>query len=267
MDRTAMKSFLLLIGLGCMAFCGQTQQTPSAASPSFEVASIKPNNQVNALSLVWFGDLNKVTETNVTVASLIKFAYNLKDGELIGGPGWINSDRYDINAKVPDSYVDEFRKARDRAGEQSRIDQLRLMVRNLLSDRFGLVVSNHTKDIPVFVLKVGKNGPKLSSATDRFGLSSFSDGLTGYGLEIESLAGELSKRLSRRVVDETGLQGKYDFVLSWKSGSLAEAADLSDPLDVRIARALDEQLGLKLEVRKTSIPIVQVESIQRPSEN
>lgn len=262
-----MKSFLLLICWGCLAVCGQAQQTAVAASPSFEVATIKPNNQGNTLSLVWFGDLDKVTETNVTIASLITFAYDLKDGELMGGPGWINSDRYDINAKVSDSYVGEFRKASGRAGEQHRIDQLRLMVRNLLSDRFGLVVSNHTKDIQVFVLKVAKNGPKLSSATDRFGLSSSGDELAGYGLEIGSLAGELSKRLSRRVVDETGLQGKYDFVLSWKLDSSAETADHSDPMDVRIARALDEQLGLKLEVRKTSVPVVQVESIQKPSAN
>lgn len=262
-----MKSSLLFIGLGCMAVCAQSQQTPSATSPSFEVASIKPNTAANAMSLVWFGDLNKVTETNVTVASLIKFSYNLKDGELIGGPGWINSDRYDINAKVPDSYVDEFGKARDRAGEQHRIDRLRLMVRNLLTDRFGLIVSNHTKDLPVFVLAVAKNGSKLSPAKGQFGMSSSGDELTAYGIEIESLADDLSKRLSRRVVDETGLQGKYDFVLSWKSDSSAETANLSDPLDMRVARALDEQLGLKLEVRKTSVPVVQVESIQRPSEN
>jgi len=262
-----MKSFVWAIASGGMAFCGQTQQIPSATSPSFEVATIKLNTAANAMSLVWFGDLNKVTETNVTVASLIKFSYNLKDGELIGGPGWINSDRYDVSAKVPDSYVDEFGKNRDHTGEQHRIDQLRLMVRNLLLDRFGLVVSNHTKDIPAFVLKVAKDGSKLSPATDRFGLSSSGDGLTGYGLEIGSLADDLSKRLSRRVFDETGLQGKYDFVLSWKSDSSAGAADLSDPLDLRIARALEEQLGLKLEVRKTLVPVVQVESIQRPSEN
>lgn len=95
-------------------------------------------------------------------------------------------------------------------------------------------------------------------------MSSSGDELNAYGVGADALVDELSKRLSRRVVDETGLRGKYDFILSWKSDSSAEPID---PVETRIRRALDEQLGLKLDMRKAPVKVVQIESIQRPSEN
>lgn len=274
---TGVRRFLWLSCLGSIVVAAQAQETPSPQAPSFEVASVRPNSSADGLSLVWFGDPDKVREINVTVVSLIQFAYSLKDGELLGGPGWINSDKYDVNAKIPDAYVEKFRQHADRAGEEQRIGTLRLMMRSLLADRFALVVSKQTKELPVFVLAVAKDGPRLPPASGRFGMSSASEGLTMYGLGVDSLVAELSKRLSRRVVDETGMHEKYDVSLSWKSdavesGSLDGAAGAQgtvtrEPLEVRISRALEGQLGLKLESRRIPLPVIQVENIRRPSEN
>jgi len=269
--------FLWLSCLGLIVVVAQAQETASPQAPSFEVASVKQNLSTDGLSIVWFGDPDRVRETNVTVASLMQFAYRLKEGELVGGPDWINSDKYDINAKISDVYVEQFRQHTDRASEEQRIDTLRLMMQRLLADRFALTVSKQTEELPVLALTVAKDGPRLLPASGRFGMSSAGEGLTMYGLGLDSLATELSRRLSRRVIDETRMNGKYDVSLSWRSDAVepgpldiatgAQGTVIRDPLDVRISRALEEQLGLKLESRRISLPVIHVENIKRPSEN
>lgn len=265
-EVTSIRNLVQFVLAACIVVSARCQQPPSAEAPAFEVAAIKPTATGSTMSVVWFGDIDVVKETNVTVATIVSFAYNLKDGELKGGPAWIGSDRYDLFAKVPDSYVKEFQSDRSRAGEEHRIGQLRLMMRSLLADRFHLVVSSRTEAIPVFVLTVAKGGPKLQAATGRFGMSSAGTELAAYGVGISSFADELSKRLSRRVIDDTRLKDRYDIDLSWRMDPSVYSGS-PEPLDVLLARAVEEQLGLKLEVRKTPVLVLNVESVQRPSAN
>jgi bla regulator protein BlaR1 len=266
---------ILLIGVG--STFGQSASLgvfPSGSSlPSFEVATVKPNRSANPMSLVWFGNPNRVTETNVTIKSLIKFAYNLTDQQLSGGPTWLDSERYDLEGKIQEAKADELQKL----SGAGRVDQIRLMVQALLTERFNLKVSHQTKNLPVLVLAIAKDGPKLSPAQGRFGASTTNGVLTLYGATITSLKDELSKLLGVRVEDGTDIAGVYDMTLDWTSdksnltseGAAQQPTDgtTADSLEVRIARALQEQVGLTLRSQRYPVPTILVEHIDKPTDN
>jgi uncharacterized protein (TIGR03435 family) len=134
----------------------QSPQAVAAPPPSFEVASIKPSRSgENGVRLMMSRD--RFTTKNLATKELIEFAYDAKDDQLSGGPSWINSEKYDIDAKEEDSMVERLQKLPfDRQAEQ-----VRLMVQSLLADRFKLKVSHQTKELPIYELVVAKNGPSL----------------------------------------------------------------------------------------------------------
>ena len=120
-------------------------QTP-APRPEFEVASIKLNTSGNGMTMIRPPVGGRFTATNARLKMLIGLAYKLQDYEISGGPGWINTDGYDITAKATDSNIG--------------VDQLRPMLRALLEDRFQLKVHRESKEVPVYALLPGKNGLK-----------------------------------------------------------------------------------------------------------
>jgi uncharacterized protein (TIGR03435 family) len=120
----------------------------SQPQPSFAVASVKPSNSTDQRPFFTFG-ADQVTANNVTVKRLIQSAYNIKDFQIAGGPGWIASDLFDISAK-PES--------------PAKPDQIALMLQCLLADRFHLVIQRATKEMPVYALVVAKSGPKFKDA-------------------------------------------------------------------------------------------------------
>lgn len=291
---------------GGQAQAGQSAQTQDAALPKFEVASIKKHvddNSGNMMVRLGGPDVGRYTPTNVNLKLLIEFAYNLKDFQLSGGPGWVNSDRYDVNAKVEDSTVEQLKKLPN----EKQQDQMRLMVRALLADRFKLKLSHQTKEMPVYALVPAKSGTKLKespppdpqSATDTPQMGSRvamgKDGrpilprgtwslsmrngsemtMTGNAIPISSLTDLLGRQLGREVVDQTGLKGVYDVTLQYtqdmrsgngmmiNGGPPAEQADSGPSLFT----ALQEQLGLKLESTKGPVDTLVIESAEQPSEN
>lgn len=278
---------------------GQWQATKAEPLPSFEVASIKPNHSADRRSSIMLPP-GRFTATNATTKMLIEFAYNIKDPQLSGGPPWINSERYDVDAKAEESAVDETRKL----SPDERVERLRLMVRSLLADRFQLKVGHEKKELPVYVLMVANNGPKLHESAVPAGdlggpsphggqhqplkgrMARMSPGqITMAGAPISLLADALSRQLGRNVVDKTGLKGNYDITLQWtpdpSQGPMfkgpANSADGGPPMEpappppdasgVSIFTALQEQLGLKLESQKGPVDTVVIEQIERPSEN
>jgi uncharacterized protein (TIGR03435 family) len=234
------------------------------ADPSFEVATIKPSKPGEPGKAILMRE-TRFTTVNTTLADLIKFVYGVQDNQLDGGPKWMSSDKFDIAAEpdtpgLPDP------------------EQLKTMVRKLLADRFALKFHQESKSMSAYVLTVAKNGPKMTKSDAPFpGLFFRQLGvLTVRGATMEDFANLMqSAVLDRPVVDETGLQGRWDFLLKWtpdesQFGGLgakvpppSDAADAPPPLFT----AIQEQIGLKLEARKAPVPVLVIDHVEPPSPN
>ena len=262
--------------------------------PSFEVASVKPCLSGGSHVVTILFRPGRFTATCATIKQLIARAYQVADFQLSGGPSWIGSEKYDIEAKESDSLVEELPKL----PPDQRKEKTELLIQSLLADRFKLKVSHETKELPIYVLVVGKNGPKLLEAkpgdTYRSGMKS-PDGrplgrpghlsvvrgqFTGQGIPLEALVVALSQEVGHLVVDQTGLKGKYDIALqSTPDQGQAMFKGLEDgkpatdnvlPPDSSapsIFTAVQEQLGLKLLSTKGPVEVIVIDHIERPSEN
>ena len=229
--------------------------------------------------------------TSSTLKRLIAFAYNTNDFQISGGPGWINSETYEVDGKVPDSLVEELQKL----PFDLRREKMNSMIQSLLAERCKLKVSHKTKELPVYALLVARNGSKLQEAkpgetypngghphsgTDDAGR------IEGRAIPISaprgmSLAWLLTSELGRTVLDQTGLKGKYDFTLQWTPDQIPAAMGIGpeggkpanenpptpDSSGPSLFAAIQEQLGLKLESTKGPVEILVIDHIERPSEN
>jgi uncharacterized protein (TIGR03435 family) len=268
------------------------QHVENGAIQPFEVATIKPSRSDDNMTPL-FMTPGKFTTEAETIKEVIRFAYDIKsDNQLSGGPSWINSEKFDIEAKEEDSVAENLKKL----SFEEQAKQIRLMVQALLADRFKLKVSHQTKELPVYALVVAKGGPKLTeiqvappspdatAAPKREfrGIRMMGPGqLTGTNINIGLLANILSRQreLGRLVIDQTGLKGNYDWTLKWTpdqgvpmfkgpdGGEPSADARPPDSSGPSIFTALEEQLGLKLESRKGPIETLVIDSIERPSEN
>jgi uncharacterized protein (TIGR03435 family) len=258
---------------------GQANTAPQAGdaarnSLAFEVAAIKPNKSGGGGSRSSFDGI-RLTATNISVKSLIQYdAYGIPAPQILGGPNWLASDRFDIEAKVDDALVAEMAKL-DR---EQRNQMERKMVQQLLADRFKLAVHHETKELPVYALVVAKGGPKLTASKDPdkgTSTSSNNGRLTTKGSTMEKLAetltANLARELGRVVIDKTGIEGRYDLALTWSpennSAAMMNASNEASPPGPSIFTALQEQLGLKLESSKGPVQTLVIDHIEQPSEN
>jgi uncharacterized protein (TIGR03435 family) len=270
----------------------QTQSQPQAtpANPSdfkFEVASIKPTQTPDG---GWYlnGTNDGIKGQNVPLEYLIRQAFGIyEEYRYSGGPKWLSSDCYDLEAKMESSVADAFRKlprAQRALAEQH-------MLQALLEERFNLKVHRETKEFTVYFLVVAKNGPKLQESRPNpddpnapkgaVWHESMKGGLITLPAQlvpIEQLASRLSRIVGREVLDKTGLAGTYDFTLRYApdlvalppsaGGSEGQPAALAaDPNGVSIFTALQEQLGLKLEPGKGPVEIIVIDRVERASGN
>jgi uncharacterized protein (TIGR03435 family) len=248
---------------------GRPMMTASA-KPEFVVATIKPSNPDAPRGGYGFRGQD-VTTTNVTVNWMIKLAYNVHARQITGGPAWLDSEKYDTVGRP------------DTPGQPSR-DQMKLMIQKLLTDRFQLKFHTEKRELPVYAMIVAKGGPKITpSAADpnAFPRIGFGQGpgvltLMGRNTTLDGVANGLqSNVLDKPVVNQTGLTGRYDFLLKFTpdAGQIANfgglprgnAADPDAPPD--IFSAFEQQLGLKLESTKALVDVMVIEKIERPSEN
>lgn len=252
----------------------------AAPDLSFEVASIKPDPNArdyigHHIEIHSSGALYHAT--GVTADYLIKYAYGITDDQLSGGPDWINSDKYAIDAKIPDSTAAEWHKKYD---AKKQAEEMQFMMRSLLADRFQLKISQQMKELPVFALVIAKGGPKISPSKDD-GSKSGSDGHNEGYVEINHVTDEpisilmdiLSRQAEiagRKIVDETGLTGKYTYALKW---TRERPPSDSDPSDLPVSSApllwdaLQDQLGLQLKSTKAAIDTVVIKHIEKPTPN
>jgi uncharacterized protein (TIGR03435 family) len=239
----------------------------AAGTPAFDAVSIRPNMSGELRRAFRIEPGGNVTATNVTVRHLMWNAYGVQDFQIVGGPAWTVTDRYDILA---------------RAGEEPAPEQLRPMLRNLLADRFKLKVQSAKRDMPIYALVVArpdaKAGPKLRPADGACAAegagpapgcgSTVGDGtLRTQGISMARLAGELTGFVGRRVEDRTGLTGNFAIELDWSPDLQADAGQaVQRAADARpsIFTALQEQLGLRLEPRTGPVEVIVIESVERP---
>jgi uncharacterized protein (TIGR03435 family) len=288
---TVMKKAVLLIGTLVTAVGLPISAQQTASDPAFEVATLRPSTSGNAGWRLQPQPGGRLTGTNVPAAALIRFAYNLPDFQISGGPGWLASDRFDIEAK---------------AEGDPPIDQKRLMLRTLLAERFKLTVHTETRELPIYALVMarsdGRPGAQLrrtdadcarevmslddwagiGPATGQprcgfFGLQPGTDlprargGLAFRGLTLAQFAKRLVPFVRRSVSDQTGLTGYFDADFDF----LAELPPPppppglpnpfgSDPF-VSIFTVLPEQLGLKLDSRRGPVDVLVIDSVERPA--
>jgi uncharacterized protein (TIGR03435 family) len=268
------------------------QKTGAPVTASFEVASIKPNHSAEMIISIGFQP-GRFIATGIPVKHLITLAYNVKDFQVTGGPGWIDSEKYDIEAKEPDSVTQEL----DKLPFDQKRELSGSLLQSLLAERFQLKLSHQTRELPVYALVVAKNGLKLHEAKsddNSFHGIKGPEGpgqqqmmrrepgaLIAQGVPMASVAHLLSELLGRDVLDQTGLKGNFDFTLKWAPdpsqpgmtmgpGGAGPGPDNPPPPDSSgpsIFSALQEQLGLKLESTKGPVEMLVIEHVERPSEN
>lgn len=250
MMNRAIGATVLAAWIGSAAY---SQPAAANARPEFEVASVKPSQPDSGPIKVdpggpGTGDSSRVTYSFATIRDLMVDAYDVKRYQITGGPGWLDSERFDVVAKVP-------------AG--STKEQAKEMLQNLLAERFKLTLHRETKELPMYALVAGPKGVKLKASTNTdvpasdsqpspLSLSPGKDGvrlgadgcpvvpsvaggrgsfmmmtpagacMISYGQTLDFLATQLSNRFDRPVIDETGLSGTYDWRLRFDPSSMPQ---------------------------------------------
>jgi uncharacterized protein (TIGR03435 family) len=248
--------------------CAHCPAQTATAPQSFEVASIHINNTETDSHHHIISNLaeSRFRIVNLALRDLIQFAYGMPDSQILGGPAWLDSIMFDIDAKS-DPAVDA--RLHALPTEQAR-HQKQLMVQALLADRFQLKVHQETRQLPVYALVVTKDGPKFKQSlingttidTGRARLH-----IAGGDDTIGILARELAKVLGRVVVNQSGLSGRFDLTLRWTPDDAAASASSSPETPPDIFTAIQEQLGLKLESTKGPVPVLVIDSVEMPSPN
>ncbi len=230
-------------------------QVPAGATPTFEVATIKPHPGGNGGG-GFAGDHGRLTITSVSLKLLIQDAYGVMGFQVSGGPSWIDSETFDVVGK-----------AENDAGSE----ELWKMVQPLLADRFKLRFHKEMKEGPVYDLVIAKSGLKLhKSAGDAQyqGMMGRSgrrgEQYTAQQMTMPNLAAILSSSVMRPVIDKTGLEGGYDLKLEWTPENSVTAGAAEPP---SIFTAVQEQLGLRLESTKGPVEMLVIESAEKPSDN
>jgi uncharacterized protein (TIGR03435 family) len=277
-----MRRLALMLILAMAATVTAMQTT----KPSFEVASIKPNTPGRVGYVTATG--GRVVASSATLRVLLQRAYTSPGGrsllrdQIVGGPNWLGTDTFDIDAKAE-------------AGSSPTTEQLWLMLRTLLEDRFHLMAHSETREMPVynlFVTKSGKlkpsadqsspdphvppvnppNGPARGSFTQiakKPSPTSLTLAITGNSVRLDMFLNLLQQYIDRPVIDKTGLTGLFDVHIEFEMGSAGLSATPveADPGGPNLFTAVQEDLGLKLESARGPVEVIVLDSVSKPTEN
>jgi uncharacterized protein (TIGR03435 family) len=253
MKRTLNMIFSLLLACLAIPVAAQAQRA------SFAAATIRLSSGAVQFEHDGKTEIAPVTLQmhDVTVDTCLKWAYGVQSSQ-ISGPAWLDSERYDIVAKA------------DTPASEA---EMKLMLQSLLADRFQLAFHHQSKESKAFALTVAKGGPKLSPAAapdaKPFRQNS-ANGTIAKSMTIRDFADFISGPLQMPVVNETGLTGKYDFTIDFKPylpdpSKNMDGTRLDTPSILMLA--LQDELGLKLESRKTQIDVMVIDHVEKPSAN
>jgi len=236
--------------------------------PKYEVASIKPDTDNDFRFAFRIEPSGRLAATGITLKRLMMTAYNVQDFRIVGGPDWMVSRRWDVQAK-PDRVVSP--------------EQIRPMLRALLENRFQLRSHSEKRQLPVYELSVDRKGSKVQRVKDS---ETKTDVRVGAGLiqltkaTAATFASQLSYALGRPVIDKTSLSGEFDFALEWTPepgedggpttaglppGTSDQPASTSD--GPSIFTAIPEQLGLRLKSGRGPVEVIVIDDVRMPTAN
>ena len=302
LGRAAAAAIAIPLALGITG-CASRGGIPGAEAsnrelPSFKTASIKLNTAPRAEEIYSIFEDRFVAKESAM--HMIMLAYGekrpLKPDQVVGGPDWIKTQVFNIEAKLPNSLSDQVKPPLHAAGpprlypaEVRRTDAVKQIFRSLLINRFKLRIKHETKELPTFELVLAKNGPKIAEDKTADRSCRITDLGPGKGLWLDvkscdfpTFAGVLSAipdLRSRVLVDNTGLQGRYSFKLHWTPGNPPgmptpargsqrnQSAARAEPSGPSLLTALREQLGLRVVSRKAPVDVLAIEHIERPTPN
>ena len=275
----------------------RSQETAASPAQEFEVASVKRNASGNNFVQLGGDPGGRFTATNVPLKLLIRQAYQLQDSQIVGGPNWINTDRFDIIAKAPGPLV--------LPAPGGSPGPFQLMMRALLADRFKLAVHTESRELPIYALTLarrdGKTGSQLRPAAvdcvamfaargrggpppappqpgerPPCGMRLGPGNLSGGGVTMAQLSTTFSQFVQRVVVDRTGLTGNFDIDLTWTPDQLPQGRGEPppgvqlppiDPNGPSIFTAVQEQLGLKLDSQRGPVDVLVIDRVEQPTED
>jgi uncharacterized protein (TIGR03435 family) len=235
--------------------------------PTFEVASIKLNSTFSGNMFLSRKAGGQLEGTNVTLRMLFRYAYDVRDHEISNLPAWADTEHFDIFAKPSD---EESAKEGGNTSTEAFIRNLRLRTQSLLTERFGLTLHTEMKEMQVYHLVQAKGGSKVTPTTQtpdsapeiamedrrvkcrKITMQKFSDTV-------------LASRMSRSVIDKTGLTGEFDFEMHFVPDEVVAKDPTAQAAD--FLTALQEQLGLRLEAAKGPVKILVIDKVARPSAN
>jgi uncharacterized protein (TIGR03435 family) len=280
---------VLAVGASAQSAPTQTTTQDTAKAPlAFEVVSVKPNKG-DSMQMRIMMTPDGISLIGIPLHMMLREAFGVSNDRLTGEPGWVNTERFDIEAKVAAEDVATLKNLKP----AERI----AMLLPVFQERFGLKFHHETKDLTVYALVIAKGGLKMKeadpkntyssgfkppNATSGAGMMRMAPGeFIGQGVPIDPLVRQLSQQIGGMVVDKTGLTGKYDFDLKWEAdetlgpvmrgpdnGTLPPgAAPAPEGSGPSLFAAVDEQLGLKLDARKEPTDVIVIDQIEQPSTN
>lgn len=245
----------------------------------FDTVTVKPSDPAKQHLALYWRQPDGLKWDGVTLREMIANAYGVSrivKGQIEGGPDWMGSRAFDINAKVDAETFARWSKMTQAPVDEER----RSMMRSLLADRFHFKFHHETREMPALVLRVAKSGSKLQPPQPEHDLPAdvppsrinfFGHGhMEGHSALMSNLARSLAGEpeiAGRPVVDKTGLTGGYDFTLRWTPDNPGAAPADPSAQWPSLFTAVEEQLGLKLTPEKQPIDIIVVDSVEMPSEN
>jgi uncharacterized protein (TIGR03435 family) len=256
-------SVITVRGSGVLiSFCAALLAQQAIGPPAFEVASIRPSLDPSSGGGI-YESTGRISAKNVTLRRCVRGAYDVPEPQVIGGPKWVDQDRYYIEATAAEPAVGH---------------ELMRMLQTLLADRFKLVLHRERRTVPGYRLVLGKGGLKAqASAPDSGSAGNSRRGrIEAKGYSMAQLSLKLAEALKQPLLDATGVAGKFDFKLEWTPDDMQAKPPSADQragnaLEAGAApsifEALQEQLGLKLESGKFPAEVLVIDSAEKPSEN
>jgi uncharacterized protein (TIGR03435 family) len=230
-------------------------QSPPSTPPAFEAASIKNNRSGERATSMRSLPGGRIEGRNRTLKLLIQNAFELQGFQILGGPDWIDSARFDVSATANRDVTPAERGT---------------MMRGLLADRFKLRTHTERREAPIYALRLerpdGRPGAALKKASDdaRGGFRESDGSLTTERTSMERLVRELTSYAGRPVVDETGLTGEWALTLTWAPEGAAGGGDSNL---ASIFTAMREQLGLKLDATRGPVEMLVIDHAEKPTED
>ncbi len=252
-------------------FAGGVAMMAAHTGPAFDVATVKPSHATDGHThIYWHPENGDFSASNISLKGLPEFAYDLPESRMVGGPAWIGSDKWDVEAKAsPEVDVPMHTTSTDVAKALKRS-----LVQALLADRFQLKSHAETRELPLYALIVMKGGPKFERAKeDGTSIGSGNSHITIKGGDsMAILAAQLARVTGRVVLDQSGLAGRYDIALRWTPDNglpdkINGATSPEESNGPSIFTAVQEQLGLKLDPQKGPVNVLVIDAVQPPTAN